>query len=157
MLFWKTAKQVLKFKKSSADVPTFVLNNEHAEGKLQKANMLNNFFTSQTVVDDSNKTLPNITQPEYALNSNEISIQDVKEILMHLNIYKVCDPELLSSRLLKEGTAALAKPLSILFNRSLEKKVTFQLLGKMQMYRQFIKTMTNHYHLITDRFPYWAP
>ena len=24
------------------------------------------------------------------------------------------------------------------------------------MYRQFIKRMTNHYHLITDRFPYWA-
>ena len=28
--------------------------------------MLNNFFTSQTIVDDSNKTLPDITKPEYA-------------------------------------------------------------------------------------------
>ena len=90
------------------------MNNEHAEGD-QKANMLNNFFTSQTIVDDSNKTLPDITQPEYALNSIEISSQDVKDVLMHLNIYKACGPDLLSPRLLKEGATALAEPLSILF------------------------------------------
>ena len=32
------------------------MNNEYAESDLQKANMLNNLFTSQTIVDDSNKT-----------------------------------------------------------------------------------------------------
>ena len=83
--------------------------------------MLNNFFTSQTIVDDSNKALPDITQPEYALNSIEISSQDVKDVLMRLNIYKACVPDLLSPRLLKEGVTALAEPLSILFNRSLKK------------------------------------
>ena len=40
---------------------------------------------------------------------------------MHLNIYKACGPDLLSPRLLKEGATALAEPLSILFNRFLEK------------------------------------
>ena len=97
------------------------MNNEHAEGKLQKANILNNFFTSKTIVDDFNKTLPDITQPEYAFNSIEISSQDVKDVLMHLNIYKACSPVLLSSRLLKGGATALAEPLLILFNCSLEK------------------------------------
>ena len=47
--------------------------------------------------------------------------EDVKDVLMHLNIYKACGPDLLSPRLLKEGTTALAEPLSILFKRSLEK------------------------------------
>ena len=71
--------------------------------------MLNNFFTSQIIVDDSNTTLPDITQPEYALNSIEISSQDVKDVLMHLNIYKACGPDLLSSRLLKEGATAFGR------------------------------------------------
>ena len=90
-LFWKTAKQILELAKSSSDIPTLVMNNEHAEGDLQKAKMLNNFFTSQTIVDDSSKTLPDMTQPEYALNSVAISIPDVKDVLMHLNIYKTLE------------------------------------------------------------------
>ena len=97
------------------------MNNEHAEDDLQKANMLNNFFTFQRIVDDSNKVLPDINRPEYALNSIEICIQDVKDVLMNLNIYKACGPDVLSPRLLKEGATVLAEPLSILFNRSLEK------------------------------------
>ena len=98
------------------------MNNEHAESDLQKANMLNNFFTSQTIVDDSNKTKPDIhaTQSEYALKSVEISSQGVKDVLIHLNIYKACGADLLSPRLLKEGTTVLEEPLSMLFSRSLE-------------------------------------
>ena len=88
------------------------MNNEHAE-TFKRQNMLNNFFTSQTIVDDPNKTLPDITKPEYAHNSIEISSQDVKDVLMHLNIYKACGPDLLSPRPLKEGATALAEPLSI--------------------------------------------
>ena len=41
------------------------MNNEHAEGDLQKANTLNNFFISQTLADVSNKVLPDIIQLKY--------------------------------------------------------------------------------------------
>ena len=40
---------------------------------------------------------------------------------MNLNIYKASGPDLLSPRLLKEGSDILAEPLSLLFNRSLDK------------------------------------
>ena len=128
------------------------MNNEHAEGDLQKANMLNNFFTSQTVVDDSDKTLPDMTQPKYAPNSIEISSQDVKDVLMHLNIYKACGPDLLSPRLLKEGAIALAEPLSILFNLSLEKcyfPATWKAVNVPPVYKKDDKSLPSNYRPIS--------
>ena len=124
------------------------MNNEHTESDLQKANMLNNFFTSQTIVDDSNKALPDIIQSEYALNSIETSSQDVKDILMLLNIYKACGPDLLSPRLLKEGATALEEPLSMLFNRSLEKcdfPVTWKDANVSPVYKQNDKSLPSNY------------
>ena len=57
-LFWKTPKQILKLNKSAQSVPTLIYNNETAETDLEKANMLNNYFASQSVVNDDNKSLP---------------------------------------------------------------------------------------------------
>ena len=56
-LFWKTSKQLLKLGKTQQNIPTLVLNNETAETDLQKANMLNNYFSSQSVVDDKNNCM----------------------------------------------------------------------------------------------------
>ena len=94
-LFWKTAKQVLNLNKASSNIPTLIINNEHAEDDFSKANMLNNFFTSQTIVDDSNTTLPEMNEP-YSLNFINMSIGDVKDVLVNLNIYKASGPDLLS-------------------------------------------------------------
>ena len=57
-LFWKTPKQILKLNKSAQSVPTLIYNNETAETDLEKANMLNNYFASQSVVNDDNKSPP---------------------------------------------------------------------------------------------------
>ena len=57
-LFWKTSKQILKLEKSSQAIPTLNLNNKCAETDLQKANMLNEYFSFQSVVDDHNTSLP---------------------------------------------------------------------------------------------------
>ena len=128
------------------------MNNEHAKSDLQKANMLNNFFTSQIIVDDSNKTLPDIIEPDYALNSIEISSQEVKDVLMHLNIYKACGPDLLSSRLLKEGATALKEPLSMLFNRSLGKccfPITWKDANVSPIYKKDDKSLPSNYRPIS--------
>ena len=116
--FWKTAKQVLKLNKASSGIPTLIMNNENAENDLSKANMLNRFFTSQTIVDESNSTLPEIKRPECSMNQINISIQDVSDVLTTLNTYKASSPDLLSSRLLKECSNVLVEPLAILFNSS---------------------------------------
>ena len=57
---------------------TLSLNNEYAETDLQKANMLNKYFSSQSVVDDNNKSMP---PPQ-----TEITPQAVKDIFGGLDV-----------------------------------------------------------------------
>ena len=47
---WKTTKLVLKLGKPSTSIPTLFMNIEFAEDNLQKAYMLNAYFTYQTFV-----------------------------------------------------------------------------------------------------------
>ena len=46
-------------------------------------------------------------------------MQDVADVLENLDISKACGPDLISSRLLKEGSSILARPFSFIFNSSL--------------------------------------
>ena len=82
---------------------------------LQKANMLNKYFSSQSVVDDNNKTLP---RPKAVLHDRleilEITPQAVKDVFDGLNINKSCSPDLMSPPLLKEGSSVLAEPFCII-------------------------------------------
>ena len=122
-LFWKTSKQILKLDKSSHNVPHLALNNEYAETDLQKANMLNKYFVSQSVVSDENKTLPQHVPLTHApLDAITILAEDVKDVLDNLNVTKSCGPDLMRPRLLKEGSHILSKPYSSLFNSSLQQE-----------------------------------
>ena len=119
-IFWKTSKQVMGLQKSNHTIPTLKLNDKFAEKDIDKANMLNDYFCSQAVVNDNNKPLPQHTFTcNSRLNSITISEQDVRDVLNNLNVTKASGPDLISPRLLKEGATILSKPLSIIFNRSL--------------------------------------
>ena len=54
---------------------------------------------------------------EYSFNV----LQDVRDVLQNLNVSKSCGPDLISPRLLREGADILDKPLSTVFNRSIDK------------------------------------
>ena len=69
----------------------------------QKSELLNHFFTSQTMVDDANKELLHIDPSSHTLDSIVISCQDVKDVLLHLYVTKVSGPGLICPRLLREG------------------------------------------------------
>ena len=106
--------------KSNHTIPTLKLNDKLAEKDIDKANMLNDYFCSQTVVNDNNKPLPQQTFTcNSRLNSITISQQDVRDVLNNLNVTKASGPDFISPRLLKEGVTILSKPLSIIFNRSI--------------------------------------
>ena len=81
--------------------------------------MLNEYFSSQTAIDDINKQLPYLPPAQHVLESIVITDQDVYDVLSHLDATKACGPDLISPRLLKEGASILAHPFSIIFNRSL--------------------------------------
>ena len=83
--------------------------------------MLNAFFISQAAVNDDNKQLPDMIPTEYSFNVVQIICQDVRDFLQNLNVTKSCGPDLISPRLLREGADILDKPLSTVFNRSIDK------------------------------------
>ena len=67
--------------KTSHTIPTLKLDKIFAENNANKANMLNEYFSSQLVVNDINKTLPPRTDTNNELNSITISKQEVKDVL----------------------------------------------------------------------------
>ena len=95
------------------------MHNEFAETDQANAEMLNLYFSSQTRVDDTIKDLPLLEPAIHSLNSIEISIQDIKDVLLHLNAPKASGPDLIGPRLLEEGADVLAYSFSIVFNCSL--------------------------------------
>ena len=80
--------------------------------------MLNNYFASQAFVTD--RPLSQLLPVQYVLNSIEILRQDVSDVRRNLNINKSCGPDLVNPRSLKKAGSALARPLSMIFNRSLD-------------------------------------
>ena len=106
-------------------IPTLKLNDKFAEKDIDKANMLNDYFCSQAVVNDNNKPLPQRTFTcNIRLNSITISQQDVRNVLNNLNVTKASGPDLISTRLLKEGATIVE--ISIFYIQSL---ITSRLLS----------------------------
>lgn len=105
--WWKTLKQFIKPEQNSTIPPL------HKDGVIytddnDKANNLNDFFVSQTVLDESSTTLPPLPDlPPYKLDSF-ISTEEVRSTLMSVKIGKASGPDSINNRLLKE----LAHPLS---------------------------------------------
>ena len=81
--------------------------------------MLNDYFSSQNLINDQNKQLPDLDLFTDKTDSITISVQDIKDVLENLDRNKAHGPNHVSPCLLKEGAPILSKPHSILFNRSL--------------------------------------
>ena len=150
-LFWKTSKQLLNLNKASGSIQTLKLNSNIAENDKQKAELLNHYFTSQTMVDDANKELPHIDPSNHTLDSIIILCQDVKDVLLHLNVTKASGPDLISPRLLREGPIFLHF-LILLSSIAHLIKDTFPLLGKNLMSLLFTKRMIKHCQVTVDRY-----
>ena len=115
----QTSKQIFNNGKTSTSVPSLKYNNRYAENDCNKAEMLNMYFASQSVIDDSNKTLPVPEPVQHTLESISITTQDVLDVFLHLDVSKACSPDFINPRPLKEGSHILAHPYTVIFNRSL--------------------------------------
>ena len=88
-----------------------------------KANILNNFFTEQTLLDNSQATLSQtVKNTTYKLDSIIVTPEEVRDTLKLLPIGKAAGHDLINNRLLKELAQPLALPLSDLFNLPLSSR-----------------------------------
>ncbi|XP_053402672.1 sacsin-like [Mercenaria mercenaria] len=74
--WFKLAKQVTK-KDSSKSAPNLVSGNAQASSDVDKANLLNQYFCSQSSIDDTGHELPNIPVSRCSFQDISISVQDV--------------------------------------------------------------------------------
>ncbi len=115
--WFKLAKQ-LKGKQTSTSIPTLIDDDTEASTDDDKVEFLNSFFSKQSTIDDSLHALPPSPQPTHPTLSNiKISPKDVTDAISMINVSKASGPDLISPRLLREGSLELSVPLSVFFNR----------------------------------------
>ncbi len=87
---------------------------------LTKANLLNNFFVSQSTLDETKAQLPpNTTYSQYTIYQKIIPPLDVYILLVELDVSKVTGPDQINNHFLKKAAVSISEPLSELFNFSL--------------------------------------
>ena len=119
--YWKLLKGFIAPGPTTTSIPTLHHNNQTYESNQEKADVLNSFFQEQTLLDDSNKHLPNpsITNDSPKLNNINIEIKEVSDVLKTLKTGKATGPDSINNIVLKELANELALPLCNLFNHSL--------------------------------------
>ena len=87
----------------------------------EKANLLNEFFCEQTVLNDQNAVLPNITPYTVVSQFTELVLtpDEVESLLKSLVDGKASGPNGLNNKVLKELASEISEPLCSLFNYSL--------------------------------------
>ena len=119
--WWATLKSFITTD-SNSDIPPIEINGQTYTDDYEKANILNDYFQSQTILDDSNVRLPDLPPPTYNTTLNRIVITnlEVKSALQTLKTGKASGPNGLSNRILRELSSELSHPLCCLFNKSLQ-------------------------------------
>ncbi|MCG8116730.1 MAG: reverse transcriptase domain-containing protein, partial [Candidatus Thiodiazotropha endolucinida] len=119
--WWKTLKQFIKTDQSSTLPPLYKDDNIYTKDE-DKANLMNEFFVEQTMLNDDNTSLPtDVPQPQNFLNLISTTPTEVRSILKSLQLGKAAGPDSINNRILKELATPLSVPLSELFNFSLSK------------------------------------
>ena len=92
----------------------------------EKANLLNGYFQSVFTQDDG-KPLPNLKKPTVVMENFQITSEDVRNAIAKMKDKISKTPENIPSFFIKRVSAALIKPLTLLFNASLSLgKVPYQ-------------------------------
>ena len=117
--WWTTLKSFIS-PNSTTSVPPLSLNGI-IYTETDKANILNDFFQSQTVLNEENAVLPDLHPPAsiVPLESIIFTADEVESVLKLLPIGKASGPDGLSNCLLRELSNELEKPYQCLFNQSI--------------------------------------
>ena len=118
--WWTTLKSFIR-PNSTTSVPPLSLSGIIYTDETDKANILNDFFQSQTILNEENAVLPDLHPPAsiVPLESIIFTADAVESVLKLLPTGKASGPDGLSNRLLGELSNELAQPYQCLFNQSI--------------------------------------
>ena len=118
--WWSTLKAFIS-PHTHSDIPPLESNGNVYTNEIDKANLLNDHFQSQTILNEQNAILPPLPPPAYhtQLNSIILTPLEVESTLQTLKVGKASGPNGLNNRILRELSSQLASPFCSLFNQSL--------------------------------------
>ena len=118
--WWPTLKKIIS-PNSKSSVPPLEFNNTIHTDENDKANILNNFFQNQTLLDDRNDVLPDLlpSTVDSQLDHIVLTTLEVESVLETLPLGKASGPNTVSNRILKELSSQLASPFCTFFIQSL--------------------------------------
>ena len=95
--WWKTLKHFIKPDQTNV-IPPLNKNGHIYTKEKEKANILNNFFTEQTLLDESKATLPQtVKNTTYKLDSIIVTPEEVRITLKSLPIGKAAGPDVINN------------------------------------------------------------
>ena len=118
--WWSSLKTVI-YPNSKTSVPALESNGIIYTNDRNTANALNNFFQSQTILDEQNAILPEFYPSVITTELTSIVLTpfEVESVLKTLSIGKASGPNGTSNRILRELSSELSIPFYSLFNQSL--------------------------------------
>ena len=117
--WWSTLKTFIS-PSSKTSVPTLEKDGRVYNDDTDKANLLNNFFRDQTLLDDTNAQVPHIDcNVDNLLSNLVITPTEVESVLKNLPLGKAVGSDDINNRTLKELAHELSFPVCSLLNHSL--------------------------------------
>ena len=104
-------------------IPSLIYQERSISDSQEKANLLNEFFTEQTILNDDNVPIPDISYTNSSMPSFTVSPHEVQSVLLSLTLGKASGPDEINNRVLRELSNVLSVPLCELFNKSLTEGV----------------------------------
>ena len=119
--WWKIVRQFMSKKGIVTDnIPPLTVNGTTHYSNIDKANLFNDFFVSQCVVEDDGSPLPDTIQNVTSqLTEIVLTVPEVKKIIKELNSSKATGPDSIHNKLLIAAADIISSPLTSFFNRCL--------------------------------------
>ena len=152
--YWKLLKNVMGNKFMS--IPTLIDQDVNYITDLEKCEVLNDYFVSQSFLDfrlEPNLPSTNVLSID-SLSSVVASSDDVLGILNSLNPAKANGPDNISNVVLKKCSAELAEPITMLINKSLSSGV-FPEEWKLALVTLYSNLVTVKVFITTDQSVYF--
>ena len=118
--WWSTLNSVISPTNSSS-IPPLGNNGQTYTDNLDKANLLNNYFREQTLINDDNVNVPDVAYYDIVneLSSIILTPAEIEIVLKSLSVGKAVGPDGISNKILRELSVELSLPFCSLFNQSL--------------------------------------
>ena len=114
---------------SESSIPPIEYNNEIFYSNLKKAEIFNNYFLSQSQLNNADDIVPTIPANETIVPDLIVTSTMVNTVISNLELNKAAGPDGVHNKILKSVVDIISGPLAVLFNRSIE-ETTFPAIWK---------------------------